>query len=71
LLAEQATETDAATNAEKANKRFKPTSTVDCEPASPPLANMPTALKNRGTQSEKTVLRREPSEAVFVLFNTR
>jgi hypothetical protein len=55
-LAEQASEDDAAINAKRANERFKPTSIVDREPvtAAGEYAN---GAENRGTQSEKTVLR--------------
>jgi hypothetical protein len=42
-LAEQAIEDDAATNAKTTNERFKPTSIDGYEPASPPLADLPTA----------------------------
>jgi hypothetical protein len=54
-LAEQAIEDDAATNAKRANERFKPTSIDGCEPASPLLANMPTALKVEGLSLENRV----------------
>jgi hypothetical protein len=52
-LAEQAIKDDATTNAKRANERFKPTSIDGCEPASPPLANLPTALKVDGLSLRK------------------